>query len=346
VTFTVHPPVEFLYALNFTANEKNLYKFYSDFYFTPPETFKKNIENIKGNLSRYAQNELKYFFEWRDMIDILGKIILDNREITRVSEFIDFLDRMDEKELRSYITGQSLCGWDDMVCLDETENIKNIVLYIRNMDDKGDEEREKLLECVQNTGEMRSRLCLLMRQFYEKGYRPIEDSILSEITTAKERYEELLHDDPDLFDREYLGGLIASGHKEFVIHISYFTQIRAWTFNIGPFSDVKWVNLGIYTEHYPRGKFVRARVQSFVKILSDKKRFEMVELLGKRQYYVHELSAALELTPPTVCYHLNSLLDSNLVSMEKGANKTYYSLNKETVRDLLKNAGEVLLGDE
>jgi hypothetical protein len=32
--------------------------------------------------------------------------------------------------------------------------------------------------------------------------------------------------------------------------------------------------------------------------------------------------------------------------MEKGANKTYYSLNKETVRDLLKNAGEVLLGDE
>lgn len=62
--------------------------------------------------------------------------------------------------------------------------------------------------------------------------------------------------------------------------------------------------------------------------------------------YVHELSGELELTSSTVCYHLNAMLDLNLVSVNRENNKTFYSLNKATVKELLDHASEILLEDK
>lgn len=349
--FTVHPPIEFVYALNFIANEESLYKFYLEFNFIPSEQFKQLTEEMKGNLSKHMRNELLYFFEWRDMLHILGKVILENGEIKTVPDFIDFIGNMHEKELLSYIMRQVLCGensfseslacWND--CGHITGNIKQL---ISDMDDKSDEEKEKLNECVENPSEIKSRLYFLITQFYQRCYKPVEGKLLAESVLAQEKYEKLFHADSEYFYREFLSKFEDFEYKKLVIHISYFTQIRPWLFHMKPYNNALWVSLGIYTEHYPRKVFITARVQKFVKILSDKKRFEMVELLGKKPHYVYELAAELELTPPTVSYHLNSLMDLNLVSVERGNNKTYYSLKKELVSELLANAAEILLKEE
>jgi len=196
---------------------------------------------------------------------------------------------------------------------------------------------------VDNPLEVKSRLHFLLAQFYERCYKPIEGRLLAESVLAQERYEKLFNIDPEYFRREFLSKYKGFLCNRLVIHISYFTQIRPWLFDMKPHNHVLWVNLGIHTEHYPRKVFIAAKVQKFVRILSDKKRFEMIELLGEKPHYVHELAAELELTPPTVSYHLNSLVDLNLVSIERGKNRTYYSLNKETVSELLDNAAEILL---
>lgn len=346
--FTVHPPIEFVFALNFIANEESQYKFYLEFNFTPSEEFKQLIAEMKGTLSKHMRNELLYFFGWRDMLHILGRIILENETIKTVPEFINFIGNMHEKELLSYIMRQVLCGEsssnESLACWNDCEHIfSNIKQLILDMDDKSDEEKEKLNECVDNPLEIKSRLHFLITQFYERCYKPIEGKLLTESIQAKEKYERLFHVDPDYFYREFLSKFEGFEYKKLVIHMSYFIQIRPWLFHMKPHNNVLWANLGIHTERYPRKVFITARVQRFVKILSDKKRFEMIGLLGKRPHYVYELAAELELTPPTVSYHLNSLMDLNLVSVERGTNKTYYSLKKEVVSELLENAAEILL---
>ncbi|MGE5629958.1 MAG: ArsR/SmtB family transcription factor [Caulobacteraceae bacterium] len=348
VSFTVHPPVEFVYALNFIANEGPLYKQYQEYNFSPSEDFRMLIDEMKGKLSKYLQSELVYFFGWQDMLHIMGRIILENDKIKTVPDFIGFIGEISEKELLSYIMRQVL--WressfsESLACWNDCEHITgNIKQLISDMDDKSDEEKEKLGECVDNPSEIKSRLHLLMTQFYEKCYKSIEGRLLKESELAKLRYEKLFLADPEYFYREFLNKFSEFEHKELVIHVSYFTQIRLWLFLMKPHNQVLWVSLGIYTEHYPRKVFITSRVQKFVKLLSDKKRFEIVELLGRKPHYVYELAAELELTPPTVSYHLNALSDLNLVYVERNNNKTYYSLNREAVSELLENAAEILL---
>jgi DNA-binding transcriptional ArsR family regulator len=174
----------------------------------------------------------------------------------------------------------------------------------------------------------------------------LEEDLQVKLSASKERYEGLFHDDPEYFNNQYMGKLLEIGYDTLIIHISYFTQIRARIFDVKPQGSTQWISLGIHTEHYPRREFIKSKVQKFIKILSDKKRFEMIELLGKKPHYVHELAAELELTPPTVSYHLNSLTDLNLASIERGNNRTYYFLKKDIVRELLDNAAEILLKGE
>jgi DNA-binding transcriptional ArsR family regulator len=349
--FTVHPPIEFVYALNFIANEESLYKFYLEFNFVPSEEFKQLIEEMKLNLSKHMRSELLYFFEWRDMLHILGRIILENEGIKTVPDFIGFIGNMHERELLSYIMRQVLCGEnsfnDSLACWNDCGHISgNIKQLISDMDDKSDEEKEKLNECVENPSEIKFRLNFLITQFYERCYKKIEGKLLTESTLAQGKYERLFNADSEYFYKEFLNKFSDFEYKRLVIHISYFVQIRPWLFHLKPYNNSLWVSLGIYTENYPRKVFITARVQKFVKLLSDKKRFEMIELLGSKPHYVYELAAELELTPPTVSYHLNSLLDLNLVSIERANNRTYYTLNKKIVSELLENTAELLLKEE
>ncbi|MBB6217522.1 DNA-binding transcriptional ArsR family regulator [Anaerosolibacter carboniphilus] len=349
VFFTVNPSLEFIHALNFVANKEARYKFYSDFNIIPTEEFKQIVEEMKGKLSRYIQNELKFFFQWEPMMHTLGRIVEEHKHIENVSTFIEFIEQMHENEILSYITSQALYGVNANTStnwsMDENmaNNISNIIF---NMDDDTTIDKERLIEFAESPLEIKSRLVLLMKQFYEKSYKQNEAYILSKLDEAKKRYEKLYSDNLAYFADEYLHNTLPrDNYKKLIIHISYFTLVRVWFFTVNPYDDTQWIHLGIYSEYYPRKKFIKAKVQNFIRILSDKKRFEIIERLSKKPYYVYELAAELDLTSPTVCYHLNHMLDLNLVSLEKENNKTYYSLNKEMVKELLNNASSILLND-
>lgn len=339
VFFTIHPAIEYVYALNFIANEALLSKLYADYGFSPADDFKRSVIAIKDKLSHFIQNELQYFFEWGDLKNTLGSILLENEAVKSVTNLIALIEQMDEKRLLCYIVKQALYGMEG----NDEGDVDHLKQLILDADHKSEEDKVKLLEYVDNPAEIKSRLCLLLKQFYEKCYQPLEDKILIELSCAKEKYEKLFCDNPDYFNNEYLGKLLDSEYVSLRIHISYFVQIRAWTFDITPLNKEQFICFGLHTENYPRKKFIKAKVQKFVKILSDKNRFELIELLSNRPYYVHELSTELKLTSPTVCYHLNSMLDLNLVSLARGNNKTFYSLNKATIKELLDNAAEILL---
>lgn len=348
IIFTVNPSIEFIYALDLVANKEAMYKFYSDFYFTPSEEFKDTIEGMKAKLSRYIQNELRFFFQWEPMKHVLGRIVEGHKEIESVSSFIEFIEQMHENEIVSYIAEQALYGInsDNAINWIIDDNIINKILKILDdLDDDATINKEKLREFAENPLEIKSRLILLLKQFYEKAYKQYENRILSILEKAKSRYENLYKENYESFNDEYLMVLPRDDWDKLIIHISYFTQIRLWIFDIKPQNRAKWVSLGMYSEHYPMKKFIEAKVHNLIKVLSDKKRFEIIQILSKKPHCVSELASALELTSPTVCYHLNYMLNLGLVSLKRENIKTYYTLNKKVIKELLDRTSEILLNE-
>lgn len=62
------------------------------------------------------------------------------------------------------------------------------------------------------------------------------------------------------------------------------------------------------------------------KALADDTRFKMLGMLMEREYTVHELAGALELSDPTVSHHLSKLRGVNLVTLRMDGNQHFYSV--------------------
>lgn len=350
ISIIIHPPVEFIYALHFTANSDSMDKFFLQFNYIQAEEVKQKIDLMQKHLTRYMASELDYFFRWAEIKHVLGRIAVENRNISSVPEFIDLIEEIDCNVLASYIIKQNY--FDNPIKQEEidsllakvneheTEKVKELIL---NSEFTDDIIKEKLIECLENPEEIKLRLCLLLKQFYQKCYGPIENEILNVLATFKEKYKKLYNEDSEYFFNEYIKRYSNAENRKFIIHIGYFIQVRPWLFYIPPIDNVEWINIGMYSEQFPKSYMEKERVKKFLKLLADSKRFEMVELLAKKEWYGHELATELKLTPPTVAYHINSLLDLNLVSFEKEGNKTYYKLNKERLEELSQAIAKIIL---
>lgn len=67
------------------------------------------------------------------------------------------------------------------------------------------------------------------------------------------------------------------------------------------------------------------------KNMCDKTRFNILKLLVKEQLYNQEIAEKIGITMATTTYHMDFLLGSNLVHVERVGHKTYYALNKAAI---------------
>lgn len=65
------------------------------------------------------------------------------------------------------------------------------------------------------------------------------------------------------------------------------------------------------------------------KCLADKSRLQILKSLAQEDMYVEQLAQRLELTPPTVSFHLKKLLNAGAVRCYKSQYYMMYSLEKE-----------------
>lgn len=80
-----------------------------------------------------------------------------------------------------------------------------------------------------------------------------------------------------------------------------------------------------------------------LKLLSDKSKFEILKFIKDKPAYGFEIANELNLSTSTISYHMNALISANLVKLEKESNKIYYSMNKETLSEILEDIQSTLL---
>ena len=73
----------------------------------------------------------------------------------------------------------------------------------------------------------------------------------------------------------------------------------------------------------------------FLKAINDPSKLKIIELLKHQQMYGAQLAQALNLSTPTVSYHMDTLLNSGIVNASKVNNRMNYSFNKEKCSELL-----------
>lgn len=353
IHFKINPCLEFACAVFAVERKGMLFDMAREMNYTIDKKDEKLVEVLENGMSKYIRSEMDYFFSICDIHALVSAFAVDYENVNTVSELLSTMEKQDTTVLFNYLGGIFVAMELPKLNLEWGEvkhSIDKMKAYIENSKTENKAAKERLLECFDNPEETKQRLCFLFKQFYQKSYRPIEETILNELTKAEDHYKNILNSNPEHFITKYFFNFfkIENGVWEYKlnIHLSLFFNIYSWTVNIHDYKEKQgWVVLGFRTHKFFFQKESTDRVERFLKMLSDKRRVDIIKMLSYKPYYGYEIAAKLELTPATVNYHINLLMDADVLTFDREENKVYYTLNKEKVKELLKETSIILLNE-
>lgn len=353
IKLCVHSPFEFYYALVCIGAEDELMEELEEEGIKLEDRYISIREDLKSNMSMYIKQELRYFFD-KEINPIMGigeillwGFIINNPEINEVSKLIDYIEGCSIEEFFSNLVSfvfyenankriKEERDWDKI-----KSDINLMINEINNLEFKQGNRKTKIVESLENPEETRQRYCLLLRQFYERAYKNLEQKILNISLSYMEAYDGILRKNPSKFIREYFKKDIGVFAENVNIHLSYVWYYGSEYWATG--EELEWLSLGCKTMEFICEEPKTDRVLSFLKKVSDRKRIEIIELLSQRDCYVNEIAEELKISAATASYHLATLQDFGVVDFERVNHKFYYHLNKEKLRQLFKEVMDVLI---
>lgn len=120
-----------------------------------------------------------------------------------------------------------------------------------------------------------------------------------------------------------------------------------WMTDIESYPDRVYVGWGICLLQgnvNQEAMFDTEQLCTSLKLLSDKSKFEILKIISNERLYGTQIAKKLNLTTPTISYHLQSLLNAGFLLVEKEERRVYYRLNDEYVEQFFHSVKQALKG--
>ena len=99
---------------------------------------------------------------------------------------------------------------------------------------------------------------------------------------------------------------------------------------VGLALDIDFIcNYNFFFEDMPE------KIEQFAKIISDKSKLKIIELLKKQEMYGAQLAEALKLKTPTISYHVDALMNAGIVSARRYNNRVYFRYDKDRTLEII-----------
>ncbi|MBN2795293.1 MAG: winged helix-turn-helix transcriptional regulator [Clostridia bacterium] len=177
----------------------------------------------------------------------------------------------------------------------------------------------------------KNAIASLREAFIEHKYKPSEAYFENKLADHNEKYS----NNPIEFMINISTGMLKEEDLLKVDYQPYITFFSPYNLMISMKND-GFIIYSDKLEQLNKEDFEKDLMQSFLKFLSDPKRYEMIQMLSKEKWYANELAKKFKITPATMSYHVNKLYGLGLITFEQGEqNKLYIELDKKRLRDLL-----------
>lgn len=188
-----------------------------------------------------------------------------------------------------------------------------------------------------------SRLEITYSQFYKLVYSP-----------SKKAFEKIENEKYNWHEKRFSENPI-SYLKDIGLNsiLKKYPNIENMTFYFSLFADndlfalwdSKTVVIGSATDIRIIQQSAKSKSDLFFSCLGDSKRLEIMRLTAQRPWYSTELANYFNLKPATLSYHLNKLVEADLLNMTNGeAKRFYYTLNRDAISSYLNFVSQDLLG--
>lgn len=314
--------------------EKDIAKEIIDF--SPNEKVKEWIKYVDANISPFLRNDIIFVTnEIYRLLDVCFHLIL----MEDINEPLELIESLKSLELFTMVK-IAYKFYELDVPLDDDENLR-----LALTENFSDEIASSFLHFKNHPGEYKDRLIEVLISFYGEFYQQFEERIYSYMEERIVFHNELFNKDPIYFVNTIGIGDYSKAielHNELIIYMSFFIDVGIFYFT---FEDKLVMYCGQTIEHRFQNRKTRDTYKALFKALSDEKRIEILKMTSKRPWYNKELSDYFNLTTATLSYHLNLLLDLEILNFEPSIinNRYYYTTNKENLKKLFNAALNDLL---
>lgn len=288
----------------------------------------KYIKEFKKNMIIEEENELFSYEE-----DDFNLFLLIVAILTNYDNNMEYLHSLTENEARNLILKVYYEMNEEDKIDYELDSLSDIFNYIekQNISDKNKWKLFGMLNNSKNSIESIIKIIDNNRYAYEQAYNSVEDSLLK-LMDKLEKYV-------TAGECEVINNLINNEEK--------YTMVPSLAFAVSVFEMENTVFAGVLIENIYKEQVKaignKAELILKLKALSDNSKLETIALLKKGPKYTLEIAESLNLTSATVSYHMSTLLETGLVTVEKKQGKVYYHLNKVAIEKFIDDLNNTLL---
>lgn len=295
--------------------------------FSPSKEVQEWLEYVDNNISPFFRNDLYLILlKVKGLLDTCFKVVLKNNIKTPL-ELIDHIKEMDELELLKLIYNE----YDLNVPLSSKNETLGKALT------KQFDEKTSLffLQTKKHPKEYKDKTIEALQTFYTLYYKPFENKVYAFMKGKLEDHNRLFQENHMKFLNTIGIGdysKIIDKEKYFRIFVSFYVDLGLFYFS----TDNMFIMFYGHTIEYRfNNKLNLERSKALFKALSDETRLEIIKITSQHPWYNKELAEYFNLSTATLSYHLNLLLDLDILNFEPSANnRYYYTTNKENLKKL------------
>lgn len=304
--------------------------------FSPNKKVKEWLKYVDDNMSPFLRNDMVFVAnETYRLIDVCYHLIL----MENIKEPLELIEALKSLDLRTMVN-IAYKFYELDTSLDDDENLK-----IALCENYSSEIATSFLHFKNHPQEYKEKLIEVLKIFYNEFYQPFEETVYGYMEERLTYHNELFNSNPTYFINTIGIGDYSKAmemHNSIILYMSFFIDVGVLYFT---FEDTLIMYCGQTIEHRFENRKKQDTYKTLFKALSDDKRIEILKMTSKRPWYNKELADHFKLTTATLSYHLNLLLDLEILNFEPSIinNRYYYTTNKDNLKKLFDTALEDLL---
>jgi DNA-binding transcriptional ArsR family regulator len=284
--------------------------------FSPSKEVKDWLKYIDTHISPFLRNDLIFIAgKTINLLDVCFDLVI-KKDLKEPCELIETLKSLDSWTLVELIYEK----YDSNISLENDDMIIKSALT-----EICDEEISSIFMQIKNhPEEYKTEVIKIFETFYELYYNPFENKVYTFMKERCNKHNKTFKENPINFLNtiglgDYSKFIIEK--KKFRIFVSFYIDLGVFHFNI----DNDFIMLFGHTiEHRFENKLTREKCKALFKALSDETRLDIIKITSQRPWYNKELADYFNLSTATLSYHLNLLLDLDIINFEPSVNNRYY----------------------
>lgn len=297
------------------------------------------VEKSLENMNSQQKEIMNFYFDEDGYLGLgLSKLKEELSEDCTPVDFINYLESMTAKKLTYYLLVGGHDGKFEESELDKLNNFHNIYDWITENFVVTARGRWKVFKILSKPEEVQKELCGFLNYFYKNHFKNFykEQKVVQFIRDYIKKNEDLLKDAFLDYTKYILTqearDIIFNSNNIIKINISYFAGVgdvfvpEQNRFTLG----YKYPDKKLSGEEHHILKY-----SQIFKALADETRLKMLLELKENSKYLTEISNSIDISSPTVKYHLEKFIESGVIEIEKAEKKKYYKLRKDRMIEVI-----------